>query len=219
MQTPENLRIILARHPETEWQNVKDPESQRVGQRLLGSTDVSLSSIGHKRANCMGVMLKLEGITKVEASPLKRATTTAHIISSSISSIPVRTHEALREINFGLCEGLTFEELGEKFPETHRMYLAQGKDVSFPGGESFGSFQIRVETWLRNLLETNDNETILVVTHGGPTRVMICSLLGWPIETFWRIRQDYGGITVIGIYGERRIIERINNKVELPHEA
>ena len=211
MDSSKGLRIVFVRHPETEWGNVKDPESSTKGQRLLGWTDVALSSIGVERASNLSLRFREEGITRIETSPLKRAVLTAQMIAADIS-VPLVFQEDLREINFGSCEGLTFEELESKFPAVHKAYLAQGSDVVFPEGESFEGFRSRVKRWLNSLLASHDGETVLVISHGGVIRVALCLLLDWSPETFWSLRQDYGGITSIGVYGDRRIIERINGR-------
>ena len=212
--SPKSLRLIFVRHPETEWEDVKDPESNKAGQRLLGSTDVSLSAKGRMHAEHLSQLLQGEGISYIESSPLERARVTAQAISSKINILPV-FREELREINFGDCEGLTFEEVRVKFPNVHRDYLMQGSEVSFPGGESFSGFRTRVHAWLGKLCTSHDDQTVLVVTHGGVIRVALCALLGWPPETFWNLRQDYGSINVIGLYGDRRVIERINSRTDM----
>ena len=208
------MRLILVRHPETEWQNVKDPETMKAGHRLLGQTDVNLSSKGLERVARLAQLLKSEGINEIYTSSLNRAVTTAKIISKEVC-VPVNVVSDIREIDFGDCEGLTFEALEITFPQTHAEYLAQGDNVVFPGGESFAGFRFRILNWLNKLIESRNDETILIVTHGGGVRVILCELLGWPVDTFWKIRQDYCGTSVIGIYGDLRIIERINNKTEL----
>jgi len=206
-------RLILVRHGETDWEQVKNPESQSSG-RLLGSTDVGLSTRGELRARAVGTALKRENITRIVASPLKRAITTAQVIASELN-LSVTTHEALREIDFGACEGLVFEELATAFPETHREYLAQGSEISFPSGESFSAFRSRVEAGLKSLLAVHDGHTILVVTHGGVIRVALCALFKWSPEMFWNIKVDYGSLTSVGVYGKKVLMERINYTVEV----
>ena len=197
---------------ETEWQNVKDPDSRAAGQRLLGRTDVPLSKEGMVRSEKLAAALQKEPLVAIHSSPLQRARVLADMVSGA-SGVPVVYTDALREIDFGDCEGLVFEDVEKQFPNTHHAYLSGALDIAFPNGESFPAFRARVGRWLEELVATGQDGTHLVVTHGGVTRAALCYLLGWPPETFWHIKQDYGCMNVVGVYGSVRVIERINQHV------
>lgn len=208
------MRLILVRHAATVWTDTSHPLQRTVHphNRLLGSSDVPLSTQGIQQATQLGARLAQEGITHLITSPLQRAYTTAKRIAPHIGPVPMTIEPRLQEIDFGAAEGLTLPEVARRYPDVYHAYCAQGNEVEFPRGEAFSAFQERVHHWLEEFLATyqDTDETVLIVTHGGVTRVALCILLAWPIETFWRIRQDYACINSIGVYGTQRIIEQIN---------
>lgn len=208
-----SLKLILIRHPKTIWQNVKNPEKNNPMHRLLGQTDIELSRGGVAVARKLGRHFSKQKIDGIITSPLKRAFTTAEIIVSANGKVPVSTENNLMEINFGLCEGLTFGEVARKFPKVYKPYLTQSNNVSFPKGESFKSFRSRIKIWLKRFINSHTGKTILVVTHGGVIRVILCSLLHWSSKSFWQVKLDYGSVSIIEVYEKNCAIECLNYKI------
>ncbi|MFA6535867.1 MAG: histidine phosphatase family protein [Candidatus Paceibacterota bacterium] len=207
------LRLILVRHPETIWQDIKNPENNSHDHRLLGQTDIDLSKEGLTLAQKLAKHFSKQKIDQIITSPLKRAYATAEIIASANGESSAQFENGLKEISFGLCEGLTFGEVADKFPEVYKAYLSQSASITFPEGESFGSFQIRVRKWLNKFIAKNKNQTVLTVAHGGTIRIILCALLGWPTKSFWQIGLHYGSISIVEVYKKSRVIECLNCKI------
>ena len=94
------LKLIIVRHGVTEW--------NKEG-RLQGKKDIPLSKEGEEQADKLAKRLKDEKIDKIYASPLKRACKTAEIINK-YHKLPINIEDGLREISYGIFDGISKEE-------------------------------------------------------------------------------------------------------------
>ena len=183
-------RIILVRHGAL--------ESQYDGC-YIGSSDVALSSEGRLEAEALGSHVKACGIERIYSSPLLRARQTADQIASALPEVPVAYEALLREIDFGTWEGLTFEQISARDPEGSRRWACPNGDFAFPGGESLDAFYSRVVRIKQMLLESA-HETILLVTHGGVARSLICNILDIPSQKSLSLKIDRGSVSTLSLF-------------------
>ncbi len=115
------------------------------------------------------------------ASDLPRAVQTARLLLDGKRTKLILSPE-LREVNFGLAEGLTFSELQSSFPEVARAILSRDPKVSFPQGEGLSDLLLRARSFLRRLRGREGD--ILIVAHDGSLRALLCLLLRLP-PSFW----------------------------------
>jgi 2,3-bisphosphoglycerate-dependent phosphoglycerate mutase len=151
--------LILARHGETDWNREN---------RFQGHADPPLNDLGRTQSAELAEALAEEGIAHVYSSPLRRAHETAAIVAARLG-LEVETVEALREIDVGSWSGLTRDELAERFPEAYARWLDGGR--GFDDGETYEALAERVVPALRRLASQHEGDVVLVVTHGGPSRV------------------------------------------------
>lgn len=189
-------RLLLVRHGETELNSA---------QRYWGHTDVDLSLVGVRQAEQLRDRLATERIDLVYASDLKRAFLTAEIIASRHQANIITCPE-LRETNFGELEGLTFQEISQLYPEVTQAWSNWSLTLKFPGGESIVELNRRVGKFLKRLQKHISDETILIVAHSGPLRLLICQLLG--IEPWhWRqIRLDLASLSILETHPQGAIL-------------
>jgi broad specificity phosphatase PhoE len=116
----------------------------------------------------------------------------------------------LREINFGQCEGLTFDEMKERYPETEGIWNTDGQHIRFPDGESVLALTERVTTFAERL-RCESYRTALVVAHGGSLRVLICCLAGLEISAWREMRIERASLSVIGMQGRSGRLLLLNN--------
>src|SRR5262249_48658645 len=88
------------------------------------------------------------------------------------------------------------------YPEAHRRWREDSVVHRPPGGETVAALQERALAATAALLERHAGETLLVVAHGGPIRVLLCGLLELPLHTGRRFGVDNAGITTL-LAGER----------------
>jgi broad specificity phosphatase PhoE len=177
--------IYLLRHAET---------AANANRAYCGHADSPLTPEGRK---LVGTIL-LPKVDSVISSPSQRCVDTASILG--YPDAPVS--ELLREIDFGSWEGKTFEEMDREAPHETRAYLSDPLAYRFPGGESFLSLRGRIDTFVSSALGelVDRGENVLVISHGGPLRMLVLALLGLETRHFWNIELLPGRISHIGYY-------------------
>ena len=199
-------RLLLVRHARTEWNE---------SGRYQGRTDIDLSAAGRREAEALKRRLASESIEAVYCSDLKRAVQTAETIVSGRSLEPVACEE-LREIDFGEFEGLTFQEIRESYPHID-WWGARDADLQLPKGESISQLAARVGRFTRRLKGYPEAETVLIVSHGGTIRALICALLGLGLEHWWQIGLDSASLTVVNTHPGGTLMSLLNDTCHLKH--
>ncbi len=169
--------------------------------RYKGHTDVPLSEKGRGQIEALADYLKREGVNgpAVYSSDLKRAAETAEIISEALG-VPVVKKTLLRERNFGLWEGMSLEEIEQRYPREFEKWRNNPLRYKPPEGESTLDVRDRVKRAVEEILEEVTQGDIVVVSHGGVNRVLLCHLLDIPLENIFRIEQDYGCLNLIELH-------------------
>lgn len=125
--------------------------------------------------------IKTLGVDVIVASPFLRAQETAHIVSSMLG-LPVVIEEKIREYDMGDFDGKPASEYLEHFGHTYLEY-----DTRPQNGETHREMMHRSMKALMELEETYEGKTILLVTHGGPARMMFA---GGELLTEEEVLQD-----------------------------
>jgi len=198
-------RLLLARHGNT---------TGNSAERFWGRTDVALSDEGTSQAERLRDRLATEKITAVYCSQLRRARSTAEIIAAA-HSLPVTICEELLEINFGQAEGMTFNEIGQRFPEIMKSWPTRDLNFHYPGGESMGEMYSRVSQFPKRLEKHALEDTVLIVAHAGVIRLLLCHLL--KLEPFhWRqFRTDLASLSIIDGYPQTPVLTLFNDVCHL----
>ena len=198
-------RLLLVRHGIT--------ESNRA-RKLTGHSDVELSADGHGQVERLRDRLVNEKIDAVYSSDLRRALVTAEVICSG-HKLDIATCPELREINYGKAEGLTFEEIGRLYPEVAESVAKFSLQLKFPDGESFEGFATRTSTFLDKLQGHEPSQTMLVVAHSGPLRVLVCRLLGIDLGHWRQFRLDFASLSILETYPQVTIVNLLNDTSHL----
>jgi alpha-ribazole phosphatase len=151
------------------------------------------------------------GLNAVYCSDLSRAVKSAEIIAEPYGLVPVKI-PALRERSFGVWEGMTFTEIKERFPGEFEAWADNPVAHSPVGGESTLEVKERVVKALEQILNSHAGDNIAVVAHGGVNRILICHVLGTPLENIFRIEQDYGAVNVIEFWNKYPVVKLLNGK-------
>jgi alpha-ribazole phosphatase/probable phosphoglycerate mutase len=207
------IKIYLIRHGET-----KDAHPKRY----KGSIDVPLSPNGieqmerlaqHIFKDCSG------GLNAVYTSDLIRAKKSAEIISRLFGLQPFVVPE-LRERNFGIWEGMSFDEIREQYPVEFEAWTRNPLKFSPMDGESTIEVKDRSLKALNTILERQkigNQESgcagIAIVSHGGIIRIILCHMLDIPLENIFRIEQDFGAYSIIELHKDYHVIKLLNCRV------
>jgi alpha-ribazole phosphatase len=200
-------KLILVRHGETLWAKEN---------RYQGHKDVELSEEGRKQVKLLARRLAKEKITAIYSSDLQRASETAKAIAK-LHHREVKETPLLREISFGDWEGLKFEEIEARDEELVKKWKNDLANFRPPQGESLPELKARAEKFLQEILKIHKEENIIVVSHGGFIRIILCSLLNLDFSKFfWSIEQDLGAISIIKFFEENKpVISLLNDTCHL----
>jgi probable phosphoglycerate mutase len=161
-------RVLLWRHGQTEW---------NVSGRFQGQQDPPLDEEGRNQAARAAPHLLAAGLspddTVVVSSDLTRAAETAAVLAALVG-VPLRLDERLREHGVGCWEGLTRDEVADRFPDQYADWLA-GRPVQGRGGEDPAQVGARA---MAALVDLPQLRTAVVVTHGGTAGRLLEALLG-----------------------------------------
>jgi probable phosphoglycerate mutase len=202
------MRILLARHGETQW-NV---EGRTQGQGF----DIPLSAAGRAQAGSLGARLAGLEITRAVASPLLRARQTAELALGAWPGT-LLFDDGLKEISHGQWEGLLPEEIRAAYPECQRAWRETPDQVTLPGGESLRQVEARAWPALQSACAgLLAEEVVLVVTHDAVCRVLLCRVLGLDRGRVWRFRQASACLNLLeGTDVEHLQVTRINDASHL----
>lgn len=169
-------RTILLRHGDTRL----SPE-----HRFSGLSDEPLSPAGTRQveaaAERLAAGLRIDAIV---SSPLPRAAVTASIVASELGMTAALDAD-LRETDFGAWEGLTLAEIQQQWPEVVAAWQHDPRQAP-PGGESFAATECRVNRACERILCQHQGQTVLVVSHITPIKILLCRALGVPLLTIYR---------------------------------
>jgi alpha-ribazole phosphatase len=176
--------ILFIRHAETDMTGTfcghSDPELNVRGRAQLGEL------INTLRAQNVGV---------VYASDLRRAQATGKAIAEAFS-VNCYVRSALREINFGQWEGLTWKEIEQRDEPYARRWITEYPRLPAPDGENFNDFEQRVldEVKFLSTRAATEGRRIAVVTHAGVLRTVLCALHGCSDDDAWEQTRSYCSI-------------------------
>jgi broad specificity phosphatase PhoE len=153
-------RLLLARHGETDW--------NRIG-RWQGQADPPLNEEGRRQAAVLAEQLAGDSVRAIYSSDLLRASETARVVGERLG-LAVVEDRGLREIDVGSWSGLTRAEVQDQYPEGFARFLRGeiGHD-----GETREQLTERVVATVERIGAAHQDETVLVVTHGGAIRALL----------------------------------------------
>lgn len=176
--------LVLVRHGETEW---------HAGNRYAGRSDVALTPRGTAQAEELARWAAGAGLDAVVCSPLSRARRTA-APAAAAAGLDAVVDERLVEVDFGAGEGLTRDEMAERFPEALAAFLAAPASSPLPGGEPGADAVARARPAIGDAVRTWPGR-VLVVAHQTLLRLLLCDLLGLPLD---RYRTVFPGLDPVG---------------------
>ncbi|WP_411965078.1 histidine phosphatase family protein [Haloferax sp. YSMS24] len=180
--------LLLARHGETTWSHEG---------RVQGWAPVSLDDRGRNQADALARHVKQSyDVDRIVSSDIERAQETTRPIARELGIEPV-LDSSWRERDVGSLQGFEFERLADQYPQY--FLSAVGTPAARerpPSGESLVEVRRRVLTAEEGLVATMaSDETVLVVTHGTPIRLILGELKGLNIvETMLSQPLDYGSL-------------------------
>ena len=178
--------------------------------RLSGHIDSSISEEGKEQIDKITNYLKDFDIDKIYTTTSSRTKDTVKKLSE-LKSIEIIEKESLKEISFGDFEGLTFDEIKDKYPKEFQDMIEKGYEYKYPNGESLIDSYNRVCIELDNIISNNDDRTILICSHGGTIRNIITYLISNSYKYHWNFKIDNGSVTILEVQDGFTVITAMNN--------
>ncbi len=195
------LRLLLVRHGQTAW---------NVEHRFQGQADIPLNPTGHKQAAALAQRLQHEAIQAIITSNLQRAQATAQAIASALKLRP-QPEPRLRELSFGTWEGLTYGAIQQQAPTTLLAWRKDPLSVPPPEGETLTQMINRVRDIWKELKTTYSGQTVVLVAHGGPLRLLLCLALEVPPQHHWRFMIEPASLSELSATDQGTTLIRLND--------
>ncbi|MBV0925552.1 histidine phosphatase family protein [Halomicroarcula limicola] len=201
--------VLVVRHGETAW--------NREG-RVQGWAPTELTERGREQARRVGSWLDENyDVDRVRSSDLRRTRETAERAVDAAEGLPDPTlDESWRERGFGVYQGFLAEDLFDRHPDHEPEASVSILDTDPEGGESVADFCGRVESAWTDFRQTIDeDETVLLVTHGGVIKVLLSTVADRGRErTLSGHSPPNCSVTEIRLDGERSEVVREGERPE-----
>jgi broad specificity phosphatase PhoE len=173
-----NTRLLLIRHGESVLGRAR---------RYAGHRDTPLTPEG--RRQILRLRSRFERLLPdlVFSSDLRRCRESAALLAPGRD---VRVTVRLRELDFGVWDGLTAATCRRRDPERFDRWMADPDAVRPPGGESLRALGRRVRDYVAALARRHPGQTLALVTHAGPIRVLVAG----GASEFWSARVAPGSL-------------------------
>ena len=168
----QHTRVLAIRHGETAW---------NVDTRIQGHLDIPLNDTGRWQARQVALALADERIDAIYSSDLLRAHETAQTVAASRGGV-VTADIGLRERSFGVFEGLTYQEIQQRWPEQGERWRCRDPDFGAEGGETLRDFYARCIDTMTRLAAAHPGQNIALVAHGGVMDCLYRAALGLALD-------------------------------------
>lgn len=172
----DKTRVYLVQTGQTVWE---------VQGRADSTGGEPLTDRGRREIAGIGGDLAGERIKAVYAGCGEAETETAKLIGDRLGVKP-QVRKALRELDYGLWQGLTTEEIRRRQPKVYRQWANAPDSVRPPGGETIAEAQKRLKAELRRIVKRHKGGAAVVVCRPVALGVLKCTLTDTPLEELWR---------------------------------
>jgi alpha-ribazole phosphatase len=183
--------VIFIRHGETDFNRARlyfghlDPDLNETGIEQLRKTKI----LFEKREKMPDVVF---------SSDLKRCSQSMEILEIDEEIEKILT-EDLREINFGIFEGKTYEEIKSEYPEKVEKMINDWRNFKADRGESINEMMLRVAEKMNEIINQYRNKKILVVAHAGVIQALTSYYLFGNLDGYWKFKINNGSITKLHV--------------------
>lgn len=174
--------------------------------RYIGSSDVGLTEEGKEQILQLRSRLCGSGITKILCSPMLRCEQSCDILDLGLE---VQVEDSLKEIDFGDWEKKSFEEIVADEPALVDQWAAHPSEFVFPGGDAVVDFVARVME-IQQAIVNSSHKKILVISHGGVIRLLLCLFLSLPLENHLLFRVEKGKIVTLELFDQGGVLTGFN---------
>ena len=152
-----------------------------------GQSDLNLAENYSEEFETIAATIPKKENYGVFSSPLKRCS----LLAKRFSNDDIIFDNRLKELDFGDWEMIPWNDIPEK---TMTPWMKDFVNVQIPNGESYLQLASRVNTFFKETLDKENHETILIITHAGPIRAFLSTLLNIDLKDSFNIKINYGDV-------------------------
>ncbi len=194
--------ILLIRHGENDY-----VKTQRLAGRLPG---VHLNAKGRAQAAGLAIGLKDAKIKAVFSSPLDRAMETAEPLAKALG-LKVQKRPNLIETALGDWQGKSIKSLRRK--KEWKVLQQTPSRFRFPGGEWMVEQQARLVAEIEAICAAHkSNDTIAVVGHADPLKLIVAHYIGMPLDQFQRLMISTASVTTLVVGDGAAMLVSMNQR-------
>ncbi len=182
--------VYFVRHGNKE----KSESYDHYYNETLHIMDEPLSEKGKGDAQKIAEYFKDIPIKKIIVSQYKRTYETAAPAAKD-KKISITIDARVNEINNGELRNMSDGEIISKYPKLWNDFMSHSRDVRFPNGESGEEVKKRQDSFLSDI--ESEREDILVVSHDGFIRLLMCNILGLPVYMRYKFKTDMGALSAL----------------------
>jgi broad specificity phosphatase PhoE len=204
-----SLKIYFLRHGETIY-------SKNGG--YCGELDPELTPEGLKMAEIFAEAYSSVSWQGIFVSPMKRTIATAKPLCEAVG-MAMQLRDELKELKFGSWEGLTTEEIEEKYPQDYIHWLSEPAWNPPTGGETGVQLANRATKAIAEIESKYSDGNILVVSHKATIRILLCSLLGIDLGRYRdRLNVLVGSVNLVRFDIHGPMLEILGDRSYLPED-
>ena len=187
--------LLLCRHGQSVW---------HAENRYAGTSDIDLTPVGRQQAQALAEWAAAHRPDALYSSPVRRARESCAPVEAA-TGLAATIDDDLREVHFGLAEGLTIGELRDRHPEATARFESDPVGGSFPDAEPPEHAALRGAAALRRIAGGHPGQTVLVVAHSTLLRLVLCTVLSIPLRNYRQSLPglDNAALTRIRLTGDR----------------
>ena len=180
------MKWYIIRHADKKQGDFHNPD--------LRHQDQPISEKGHLKAQKLISYFSDKPIDKIYISEYIRTKQTIKYVAEKKKILP-NVDSRLNEIDNGLTEELSEQELQQRYPDIWNAFMDRDRDFQFPEGESGEDARKRIKSFFEDKMASKEN--VIIVSHDGLIRLILCYILGIAVYRRWDFRIDTCGIMEI----------------------
>lgn len=181
-------RCFVIRHAEKEEGDFYNPR--------LRHQDEPISHKGRHDAQKLLSFFSDKPISAIYVSAFQRTLQTIAYVAQQLKLTP-SVDDRLNEIDNGSIEGMTEQEIEQTYPYVWNAYRQRTTDFRFPDGETGEEAERRIVSFLEERRRLHESDDIIMVSHDGLIRLLMCSIVHVPVFERWNFQVDTCGIMEI----------------------
>lgn len=197
--------VLLTRHGHVDW---------IAPERFRGRAELALSDLGRRQATALSSHIAAHWQPEaIFTSPRVRCIDTGAAIAQATGA-SAKPLPGLDDIDYGLWQGLTHDEVRSQWHEELRAWLSVPHMAAIPGGESLAKLYARTTQALHKVLQSHRGK-VIVVGHDSVNRALLIHALGLPLGRYWNIKQSPCTLNQLKFADDSFVIESVNETQHL----